>query len=370
MVTVMKVLFLGHFSSFKFAEVGASPAGDFVQRGIIDSLNSLPHLELKSISQRPSRAWPNGAFYLKGCCDGYGFYPFIFNLPLVREVAFALQCLFFLIKFRPEKIVQYNSYFFLNILVVLYSLFFRADSIIILQDYRTGNFFSISQRIHDFLAGIFVRFYSLTIPVTKDLGCRLKIDVDRIYVFPGAMEHEVPVRIKTEKNEKINKVVLFAGALEDYNGISRLLKIWSEMPKFLVLHIYGGGSKLSLVRDFAEIHCNIIYGGYTTKNEVHKKMAHSDFNVCFRFSEGLDDRFFFPSKFFSVNCYQGFVLINKFSNIPEEYDSCEFMVRDDFSNLSEILQADKNLLDKVTICRQDLLFDKFNWRTLFERVFN
>jgi len=101
---------------------------------------------------------------------------------------------------------------------------------------------------------------------------------------------------------------------------------------------------------------------------VHKKMLVSDFNVCLRYAKGIDERFFFPSKFFSINCYPGFALVNEFYGLPEGFKSIGLLVDSDLENLPSLFEKNIDFLRGKTRERQDYLFSKYRWAAIFKGV--
>ncbi|OEY65159.1 hypothetical protein BG841_00875 [Marinobacter sp. X15-166B] len=164
--------------------------------------------------------------------------------------------------------------------------------------------------------------------------------------------------------------IVFAGALEKHNGICKLLDAWKVIPDNYELIVYGKGGLKQYVAEIAQSLPNVTYRGYANKDVIHQEMMQSDFNVCFRFSDGIDERFFFPSKFFSVNCYPGFALVNNFSGLPREFQEVGFVINDDMSNIVEVLESKVMDLKKKTVKRQEYLFGNYSWSKLFVNVFN
>ncbi|MHA3887682.1 glycosyltransferase [Stutzerimonas degradans] len=366
----MKIIFIGHFSNSKAAQPGASAAGDAVQQKIVRTLKQDSAIDLLSISQPPARSWPKGRLFFSNSQDSYALFPCLINVAFLRDVWFGLVCMKYIIKNKPHKVLQYNSYLFVNIFVIFASAIVGAKAIIIIQDYRVGSGFKVLAKVHDRIAGFFVRFYDFAIPVTEALAKKLKIKSDRLLVFPGAMEHDAPLinQDKVSSNKDAEITVLYAGALEKHNGLDRLLSSWEKVPENVKLFIYGRGSLGEEVLRAAQKLNNIQYLGFSSKDEIHRHMLKSDFNVCLRFSNGLDERFFFPSKFFSINCYPGFSLVNDFYGLPDGYRDAGLIINDDFSNILEILQCDKKYLRLTTAERQGYLYENYVWSKLLGGV--
>jgi len=367
----MKVLFLGHFSNYNCVRSGASAAGDAVQRKIVRSLEGLDFCDVSAISQRPARSWPKDKLLFSKSKDKYAIYPSIINFAFLRDLCFGLSCFVHILKLRPNKVVQYNSYLFVNIFVILASLFIKFEKIVIVQDYRVVGDFKLVSRLHDKIAGRFVRFYSFVIPVTDALAKELKLRENQFSVFPGALEHDGLLDSPNDfpvLQENSTLTILYAGALERHNGVDKLIRAWRLAPNNANLLIYGRGTLEKEVSD-ADRDCeNVSYLGFASKEEIHAKMLTSDFNVCFRFSDGLDERFFFPSKFFSINCYPGFALINEFCGLPDGFKEIGILVDPDLSNLPDILNMGSSVLSNKTRERQNYLYSNFRWSVFLKGI--
>lgn len=370
----MNVLFIGHFSQLEDVRRGASAAGDSVQRKIIDSLRRLQDCKVSAISQRSSQAWPKGHFFLFHSEDRYATFPMILNVPLVRDFWFGVICFVYIFRHRPDRVVQYNSYFFVNVFVLLASVFSGHKSIAIVQDHRVGSSFKFSSRIHDKISSIFLRYFWRVVPVSEALSDCLGLSSQKSFVFPGAMEHEAPIKGKITAQTGVLSTeiftVLYAGALEKHNGIDKLVDFWPSVPENFHLVIYGRGSLEKYVIDASLVSPNVCFRGFASKDDIHFQMISSDFNICFRFGDGIDERFFFPSKFFSVNCYPGFSLVNDFHGVPSCYSSMGSIIYNDLSNLVDVLTSDRNTLSRITDSRQRYLFDEYNWTKFLAKVVN
>ena len=133
----------------------SSAAGDLVQKQIFESS---PYGEKKYfIAMQPAAVWPKGKFFVKGAKNDNGEFISYINLPILREIIFAL---FILKKLsRINYVFHYNSYFFSNLVITLFKHIFNYKSIVIMQDYRSGEMFSKKDLLADKLASFFLPFF-------------------------------------------------------------------------------------------------------------------------------------------------------------------------------------------------------------------
>lgn len=70
--------------------------------------------------------------------------------------------------------------------------------------------------------------------------------------------------------DKKPKVFLFYGRLEENKGILSLLKMWMQLPKDYILHIYGAGSFQEYVESVAQENENIMFYGFKPQDVIFR----------------------------------------------------------------------------------------------------
>jgi|AntRauMinimDraft_4_1070384.scaffolds.fasta_scaffold00138_9 glycosyltransferase involved in cell wall biosynthesis len=366
----MSVVFFGKLDpTERYLDQGVSVAGCETQKKIVQELRLAVSNNSKIIAyaSQTGRSWPFGPFIKRSLRkEGIRFLLTV-NLPILREFIFGLQAIFLLFKTRPLYIVQYNIFPCLNISVSIYRAVSTSKSIVIVQDYAKGNGFNKIRVLSDYISGKSVKYYSKAIIVTKALGNELKVRKERLVIFPGAAEYTTPVKrtqFFSEEEDQIN--VVFAGALTKYNGVDKLVDNINKFPLKSKLHIFGDGPLKSLVLEYSNNNDSILFYGKKERSVVEAAISDADVNICLRYSIELDARFFFPSKFFSVNCFNGFVLVNDFPSLPEKYREIGAVFKGDFENLSELLTRED--LSSITKRRQELIFSNYQWSSLFSNL--
>ena len=104
----------------------------------------------------------------------------------------------------------------------------------------------------------------------EKFGNLIDINSDQVFVKPNFVVHKNDVdRIV----DKVKKVFVYAGRLEDNKGVRILINYWSKLPNDYVLHIYGDGN----LRDFVVKNSkgNIIYFGFCSQEKVFKDLSSS-----------------------------------------------------------------------------------------------
>lgn len=311
------VLFVGHFSR-DGAHVNqfASAAGDVVQRQIVtDTIQLVSGEKFRFLSMEPQKIWPGGVFYVKGRQDSLGKYISYINVPFLKNIIYAIAIFIECIRARPALVIQYNSYLFENFGVLLSVFVLRAKSCLILQDIRVGSEFSLAAQLYDKAANYLVTFFDFVMPISKKIADTLKLKEKQFYVFKGGITEQGYELLHC--NIPVENYCVFAGALEAHNGIDRLISLWVTSRIDVDLHVFGRGSLASLVSEGSKRNPHIKFHGFLPHSEVSAWQKKAKFNFCLRYSDGLDEEFFFPSKFFNACCCPGLLIVNNFKNIPD-----------------------------------------------------
>lgn len=329
---LVKILFVLRVSSDSLI---LSAAGDLVQKQIFESS---PQSEKKYfVAMQPVAVWPKGRLFVKGSKSYNGEFVTYINLPIIREIIFALIILKNLS--GVNYVFQYNSYFFSNLVITLFKHIFNYKSIVIMQDYRSGEMFSKKDLLADKMASFFLPFFDGYILITKKFIEFFNLNKNKSIVFPGAItEHGVDALNDTREVD-LHEIAVYAGALESHNGVDVLIENWIKQDIDIPLHIFGRGSLSSYVESINNK--NIIFHGFQSSSMVYKWQSKAKYNFCLRMSTGLNEEFFFPSKFFNLVCYRGKLIVNDFKNLPLDIKPHLLVLDSDFSNLRSLLNQNQ-----------------------------
>jgi glycosyltransferase involved in cell wall biosynthesis len=353
-----RILFIGKFHpSDAVNNPSASAAGTIVQEEIISQLEALtPDVEARFIAMEPRRIWPRGDLMVSGSNRGNSRFIAYINLPVLKNIIFGIAIFLYVLRFRPKVVVQYNSYLFENIAMLLCQKFLDARTCLILQDVRVGSGFSRAARWHDALSNMFLRKFDLVIPITRRMAEKYKLT--NYFVFNGGITDQGYELLKC--HGPLQNIAVFAGALEPYNGIDRLIDFWVAHVPNVELHVFGRGSLSANVRRAAE-HCiNIRYHGFQSADVVMDWQASAKFNFCLRVNDGIDEELFFPSKFFNAACAPGILVVNYFKNLPD-YMLAEAWDLRAVEKLVDLLEVTDEEIARVTENRRRALCDQASW---------
>ena len=373
----MNYCFIGHFAPPGTLTAATSPAGRQVQLEIIKSLkkfkdlrNSTPHIYAMQVE----RSWPNGKLVVNNITiDGICYIGFI-NLPLFKDFQFALKLFTRLVINKPEIVVTYNSFLFENITLLIYKKLIKNTFIaIIIQDFRLYSV-KISKIKRDFLylcetiASRLLKYFDLVIPVSGELSKALNINPNKSYIFKGGITQASRLLAKSKICDLNSSIAVYAGALERYNGVDLLVKMWKEQEICMQLHIFGRGSLENNISIASKASDNIIFHGFKSELEVLNFQKIAAWNICLRFDFDINQKYFFPSKFFQACCAPGALMVNKFYGLPEELLPYLNIVNDDLCNLNELISGGAKVLMPVSRKRREIVFREFDWIRCIEFI--
>lgn len=354
------ILFVGKFSNDgAWQNKYASAAGDLVQRQIISELRVLlPTHKIRYISMEPNRIWPGGRLLSGGINYYDGKFTSSLNLPIIKNIIYAAKILHQCLHLKPRIVIQYNSYLFENIAILIYGKLFGAKTCQIVQDIRVGDEFNWLARQQDRLANLLLKCFDYVLPITQAVADRFSLDKEKYHVFNGGITDKGFDLLKSVVDFKESAV--FAGALERHNGIDKLINFWIDRSPELDLHIFGRGGLTSFVVEASENNPRIKYHGFLPQDEIIEWQRTAKFNFCFRFSDGIDEKYFFPSKFFDLACAPGLLVVNNFRNLPSFMADCGGVVAtiDQFESLINISDGD---VKKISTARRAYVLENCSW---------
>lgn len=335
------ILFIGSFSDPSLNDFQGSGAGAKVQSEIIDALkNQEKNIVALIMPEVPS--WPKGKLiHHYNCFDVTRYLPII-NFSFLKRLVFFVQVVFYFIYYKPKTVFYYNSSFLTCLLSAILG-FFGTSRVLILQDvivpkFETSiSFFNLRHILQFLYIKILPYTFDFYIPVSRHCITDLYLPEEKSVVFPGA----VPIGRMREFSDSYSLIsisAVFAGALEDYNGVDMLINNWPHHDDIkFPLNIFGSGRLSSLILEKSKLNPNIIYHGFKSPAIVDEYLLNSRINFCFRYSKGIDQRFFFPSKFFDLILLPGYLVCNRFDNIPQSLVGYITIIDDDFFNLEDII---------------------------------
>lgn len=345
-----------------------SIAGDLVQREIINDCEKLySNNNFYFLAMEPQPIWPKGNLFCKSKIEKGGKFINYINLPVLKNLIFMVFIFIYSLKYK--NIIQYNSYFFENIAILFSGIFVKNNKIIILQDYRVGGDFSKLAIFYDVISNKLLRFFDTIIPVSDALAIKLNI-FHKSIIFKGGITTYGYEFCSKNLNDFDEKIAVFAGALEKHNGIDKLIDFWTSHNIKIPLHVFGRGRLSDYVLKNSN-NINIFYHGFSSQEVVSKWQERAFVNFCLRYSEGLNEEFFFPSKFFNLCCCPGILVFNNFKNLPDFFINDSIgLLSNDWVNLLTLLNLKPNSIEMISEVRKrkDFILENHTWYAILKKV--
>lgn len=364
-----KALLIGFFNPLSEVADAGSPAGSKVQHQILNSL-SKSYDEAKAFVLSEKRAWPYSDLIEKPRRFGNIYYPFLFNFKSIKFLVFSFILLVHVISNKYKVVYQYNSYFFVNVTCLILRLFGRKN-VLILQDIHCNAslFKSIRQgRFFEWLALQIARLaYTKILPISEAIVQDFHFKKEKCLVWAGGIIGDV----EADSSEgELAEYGVFAGTLMPYNGAYDLCKAWLDHNINLPLHIFGDGADKEKILELAQTNPFIIFHGKVPPEEVKRYTTTALFNFCLRYDKGINQRYFFPSKFFDVYTCQGYVVVNDFYGLTERMKHNLLIVDDELTNLPSLVDfARQNNPRGDYVSRINYAKQHLSWDTCINKIY-
>lgn len=270
-----------------------------------------------------------------------------------------------LYKVKPKIVVKYNLYIQQLLALIIYRMLFDTKVMVIVQDYRQGDSFTLRQRLTDSMCIKLLRFVDYCLPITSYISKRIPLKKDQKEVYSGGITKSCN-ELAFNNDRVIKKQAVFAGHLSEYNGLDEIISYWLENNISIDLVIYGDGPLRSLVENTEQRCKHIIFRGKVNQAEVLEEIQRSSFYFCLRYSRGIDAKYFYPSKFYIGLHSSAILLYNRFEGLLSDFDvDLPFVLSDDFTGLSELLYSDdQDLLENLNRKQQELLSHQKSWKEI------
>lgn len=372
----MKVAFVGHFAPLSQAlEQASSVAGNQVQRQILQELvQQCGTGRTVCYSMTPQPFWPYGPFVSRSVSEGSKKFIGYINLPVLKHVVFALRMLVRLLVVRPQLCLQYNSYLFENLALLLFRMSCRGTAIaIIIQDVHVAARASLLTKsgLRSFSERISLRLakrFNMITPISSEIITDFRFASSKCMVFQGGIT-EFAVEVMSGPEQELADIGVFAGGLEPHNGIDRLVDQWLASGIAHPLHVFGRGSLERHVEQATQRSDRIVFHGFQPEHVVLAWQRKARWNFCLRYSVGLNQTYFFPSKLFNILCAPGAVVVNDFHALPATVRDYLCVVSDDLSGLAECLPVAAALSSPACVrSRRKVVLTMHSWHSCIGQI--
>ncbi|SFD73645.1 glycosyltransferase family protein [Flavobacterium phragmitis] len=369
-----KIIFIGCFNIEFSSNDANSPAANQVQVEIIDSISKVfPESIVKVSANKPKRTWPFSSFLQPS--ERIGKYKFqgYFNIVFLRDISIYFKHFLMILNFKPNIIFKYNTTLFESLFLYLVKLIFKTKIVLFIQDVsyqdKSSNFLN---RYLEILGLKIASDFDVLVPITKDFVSDFGFQNEKCVVFQGGLTSQAKKLMSSEINfEAVNesRFLVFAGALEEYNGIKDIVDYWVKNTPDFDLHIYGKGPFEEYVKGCAAKVSTIKYFGFADECKIVSEQLLAYGNFCFRNSKGINQKYFFPSKLYNVLASPGRALVNDFDNFPSGIKEKCYLLDEDLNNFDTVMSVNCKIdISSNHDDRRDWLRKYANWSFAIEEV--
>lgn len=322
-----------------------SSSGERVQKCIIDILRGiLAPSDLKIVLMDTARTFPFSRLFYRTHSD----YPGLVNLKGLKGLSFSISSFRHVSWSEVKKVIIYNLWPSFGLLLLLVRFFYpKVHLTCIIQDIKlTGDRFSLFEKICARIEILVLRRFDAVIAITPAVAELVNSPRNTVSVFRGGVDIRDYLPGKEDedgRSSQDDRFILYAGTLNYYNGIDKVIKAWEASRKAGNLIVCGSGPLAAMVEEAATRTPSIKFHRLIPYKEIQKMLQQSSGNICFRYSEGIDETHFFPSKIFEVVGAPGIPIMNKMKSLHDNIFDLEIgWVSED---IGEIERAMKRALD-------------------------
>lgn len=327
----LRVLFVGSVvpDTAEFRTRAFSRAGNLAQQGLLDGL-STAGAELNVLSFLPVPAFPAARRVLVAGQRLRSPRPLrllpMLNLPYLKQLCIAAGILLFggaaILRRRPTVLMSYNVNSFVAAPLQLLSRLSRVPYVPVVYDVDLpgatvpdGPY----QRWEHTFARRFLPHVPGAVVGTRRIAAELLPGQPHVLVEGGLHEEQRRYAAAPRGSRQTFNIV-FAGALERYNGVDVMLEALAQRPDpHLRLHIAGQGRLRGDVEAAARQDSRIVFHGLLDMEQLAALYAEGDLLINHRSDQRLDSRYVFPSKLIEYLASGLPVVSTRFRSLPEEY---------------------------------------------------
>ena len=149
-----------------------------------------------------------------------------------------------------------------------------------------------------------------------------------------------------KEKTKLDKYIMYAGALRKEYGLERLVKAFHEIKsKNINLLLFGNGDYVDEIKKESKKDPRIKYMGKKSLDEIYEYERNATLLINPRFAESEFTKYSFPSKNLEYMLSGTPVLTGKLPGMPKEYNDYVYLIQDDSTN--SLKESIESILKKV-----------------------
>ena len=181
------------------------------------------------------------------------------------------------------------------------------------------------------------------IVLSKLVSTDYLVEKKTLLIEGGVDENDIPKKSNI-KIENKKKIIVFSGALTEYNGILNLIKSMSFLKNLEIeLHIYGDGSLKKYVVQSQIADNRIKYLGKVSNDKMKEIQKRADILINPRQVNNSISKYTFPSKTFEYFLSRTLVVSTKIPSYPQEYLNNMIIAEDSPLGLANSIKKAINL---------------------------
>lgn len=177
-------------------------------------------------------------------------------------------------------------------------------------------------------------------------------------------------------NDNKNIVFVYAGKMEKYGGITKLIEAIKNIPteyENFRFEFYGKGESLDLLQ-LAQVDKRVLLKGFVSEKDLESAFKRANAFLSPLDLTFGDNKMVFPSKIINYLRFQKPIIASKSKGISREYDDVLFYVRDNDANdwkliIEKIALFEPEDYANVALKSRDLLLTK-TWEAQVENILN
>lgn len=395
----MDLLFLGYTIDEKNCDKlhghGVSVAGNNMQLGIIEGLYNIIGSKLKVISVYPISSFPKTKrIWVKG--EYIYVLPNIkaktvsfLNIPVVKQFWIVFSTYFLtkkLIKKNKNcKIITFNAFPHVGLAAKWLSKKYGIETICILADLpidviKRNIFGRFLRKIMEILTLDCIKSFTKNIVLNKNAAILFAPNKPYL-VIDGGISCKDCINQKNKNREmkvinKNEKIILFTGTLNKYNGIYELIEAMKYIKfKDIKLHIYGDGPLSNYVKELANKFFNIEYKGLLPNKEIRRLQASADLLINPRPIDNPISKVTFPSKLIEYMLSGTPVLTSDLPGLTEEYKEKVFLIEkieaiSIANSIDRVFSLPKHKLTEKGLIAKNFIINNKTWSIQTKKIYD
>lgn len=353
----MNIIFLGYMVSLEQMNQysGISVAGNKMQYNIINELNKLPNVTVHSVSIEPYACFPtDGHIFIRGKkyeyngidCNHVAYC----NLPIIKQFTQIISLygrakrVISNLKTKNEDIIIMGFNMFPQVGIPLKWLRKYTKTVCVLADLpidddtQRKGFSKLLRKMFDLNTTKNLLSCDNYVVLSNYVKKEILNDKNVIVVEGGINEEDIASSNSVEeKNDKT--IILFSGALTEYNGIINLIESMQYLKNYDVeLRIYGDGYLKEYVVESQKNDDRIQYLGQVSNEDMKCYQREADVLINPRQVDNQISKYTFPSKIFEYFLSKTIVVSTRIPSYTEEYLDKMVLAEDSPYGLAEAIQ--------------------------------